>query len=144
MSSRVFLSPETELFFVKTHIIHALAETTLEAYAKAFNHIATSIWCKHGILLCHDSYSEHLSELSARPIGPDSWSRNGNPSENCPIVCRPPGTHQMAMDNCKDDDYSAWTIWLTHRSIIAPRWNLYVLNWWTSEWILLRTCGRKK
>ena len=32
MSSRVFLSLETELFFVKTHIIHALAETTSEAY----------------------------------------------------------------------------------------------------------------
>ena len=32
MGSRVFLSPETELFFVKTHIIHALAETTSEAY----------------------------------------------------------------------------------------------------------------
>ena len=32
MSSRVFLSPETELFFVKMHIIHALAETTAEAY----------------------------------------------------------------------------------------------------------------
>ena len=33
MSSQVFLSPETELFFVKMHIIHALAETTSEAYA---------------------------------------------------------------------------------------------------------------
>ena len=32
MGSRVFLSPETELFFVKTHIIYALAETTSEAY----------------------------------------------------------------------------------------------------------------
>ena len=32
MSSRVFLSPETELFFVKTLIIHKLAETTSEAY----------------------------------------------------------------------------------------------------------------
>ena len=31
MSSRDFLSPETELFFVKAHIIHALAETTSEA-----------------------------------------------------------------------------------------------------------------
>ena len=35
MSSRVFLSPKTELFFVKTHIIHALAETTSEAYRAA-------------------------------------------------------------------------------------------------------------
>ena len=26
-------SPETELFFVKTYIIHALAETTSEAYS---------------------------------------------------------------------------------------------------------------
>ena len=34
MGSRVFLSPETELFFVKTHIIHALAETTSEAYGQ--------------------------------------------------------------------------------------------------------------
>ena len=33
MSSHVFLSPETELFFVKTRIINALAETTSEAYA---------------------------------------------------------------------------------------------------------------
>ena len=32
MISRVFLSPETELFFVKTLIIHALVETTSEAY----------------------------------------------------------------------------------------------------------------
>ena len=32
MGSRVFLSPEKELFSVKTHIIHALAETTSEAY----------------------------------------------------------------------------------------------------------------
>ena len=32
MSSRVFLSPETELFFVKTHVIHALAETTSKVY----------------------------------------------------------------------------------------------------------------
>ena len=31
-SYRVFLSWETELFFVKTYIIHALAETTSEAY----------------------------------------------------------------------------------------------------------------
>ena len=30
---RGFLSPETELFFVKTQIIHALAETTSEAYS---------------------------------------------------------------------------------------------------------------
>ena len=33
MSSHVFLSPETELVFVKTHLIHALAETTSKAYA---------------------------------------------------------------------------------------------------------------
>ena len=29
---RGFLSPETELFFVKAHIIHALAESTSDAY----------------------------------------------------------------------------------------------------------------
>ena len=32
MGSRVFLSPETQLYFVKTYIIHALAETTSEAH----------------------------------------------------------------------------------------------------------------
>ena len=32
MSFVGFLSLETELFFVKMHIIHALAETTSEAY----------------------------------------------------------------------------------------------------------------
>ena len=29
-----FLSLETELFFIKTHIIHALAETTSETYSQ--------------------------------------------------------------------------------------------------------------
>ena len=37
MSSRAFLSPEIKLFFVKTHIIHALAETTSEAYGHVAN-----------------------------------------------------------------------------------------------------------
>ena len=41
MSSRVFLSPETELFFVKMHIIHALAETTSEACTP--EHLSTNL-----------------------------------------------------------------------------------------------------
>ena len=32
MSSRAFLSLERQLFFINIHIIHALAETTSEAY----------------------------------------------------------------------------------------------------------------
>ena len=42
MSSRIFLSPETELFYVKTHIIHALAETTSEAYTIPGDALVTS------------------------------------------------------------------------------------------------------
>ena len=37
MSSRAFLSPETELFLAKTRIIHALAETNSEAYEHMAN-----------------------------------------------------------------------------------------------------------
>ena len=45
MSSRVFLSPETELFFIKTHIIHALAENTSEAYTA--ERLPTSVGNSH-------------------------------------------------------------------------------------------------
>ena len=52
MSSRVFQLPETELFFVKTHIIHALAETTSEAYnVHSTTIIATQL--THHSNICH-------------------------------------------------------------------------------------------
>ena len=51
MSSHVFLSPEAELFFVKTHIIHGLAETTLEAYCQ----INKPLSCKRK----HSNYLHH-------------------------------------------------------------------------------------
>ena len=36
MSFHVFMSPETDFFFVKMHIIHALAENPSEAYRNGY------------------------------------------------------------------------------------------------------------
>ena len=80
------------------------------------------------ILVCVDSYLKFFFELSVWPIGPDSWSRNGNPSENCPIVSRPPGTQQMAMDNHMEDEHPDCQMRSTQGPIVKHGLNLYLLN----------------
>ena len=59
MGSRVFPSPETELFFVKMHMIHALAETTSEAYTFCPKYLRLS---KNGFDMRSNS---HLADTDA-------------------------------------------------------------------------------
>ena len=71
-SSRIFLSPETELFFVKTHIIHALGEITSEAYTTRGRRPSMVLRClcpcstgrrPHG---AHTAYENNMNRYAVR------------------------------------------------------------------------------
>ena len=81
MSSRVFLSPE--LFFVKTHLIHALAKTTSEAYWNSWGYPrAIRIIQEYKLCLFRlDLYrviSEYFLGLWAEGKSKDYVDRKGN------------------------------------------------------------------